>query len=1376
MNIQSKRQILAQLIAIDNKLMRLYGNAYAKAINLSGVIRIIEAGEDDFDWDKHPDVRKQIENIMTDLSKNVSSLIGSQTGEAHSKAEKDSAKAIVKSVGGYDVKSLSRGAQQVMDEVTEEHRDKTAKTAKERDLRISERVWNYNSKSKEEIRIIIQNGIKQGMSADDMTASLKGYLQNPDKLFRRVRNKETGLLELSKAAQEYNPGRGVYRSAYKNALRLARTEVNMAYRQAEWQTYQDNPLIKAYEIRLSNNHTTPDEKTGKPKALFDVCDRLAGVYPKQFKWTGWHPQCRCMMIPITLSPKEFGEYTKAKQEGKLAQWKLKQPVVEMPRNFMDWINENSGRINRVMMRGGSIPFFLRDNFKDGDINKGLAFDIVSDAERLLMAARERQEARTPEQIEDIKRRWAEHQRIQEEVKKIMDRENTGIKGINEDLERYPGFIRKNLEDLSKGIGQERGLSMSYDDANHGKENPLYPHKHVSKNSEEYGYTVNCQTCTVVHELRRRGFDVEAVPNEGGKSVWKVYDKYGIGHRKGKWLSEDGKPVDFFYASDWAKDKGYKAMTVKRAHEFLEEMMHNDGRFEICCDWKGKGAHVFLAERVEGKIKFFDPQSGREGVFEEYVGSMKLGRIGVIRIDNKMIDPRLSELFIPKGNAKAPRKEITYQEAYEIFMKEGGRKKLILEDAKRRHESRTPEEIAKIKEHAKMLNDRWAEDRFIKRVADIGRVYMGDESADALLKVYHNNKHNESLDEAKKMIKNIRKHVRHGRLALADAEAFFKGSGNDVIDMMRKALADKKIDGINAAVKAVNDEIYKAVKQYDGFASKDELMKFGTFAVEQAKKAVDNKISQITSGGSLDWQKKKFETEILYVEYPNDPMFGKPNAKRYDTWEITKRAYQKALKDVEVKIEWQSFDSEFAILKQYSGQHKSKQGKAPTKIEALVNEIESIKANGGSIEDAKLKLAQANDIKKKNESSVKSQAKAKAAKDAKKAADLKAKIEALEKELDEYSDYITNVLSGKIAGDSKWNNYDDIATQKEIDKLNKQLSKLSVSKDNTVGLRLDDDAFFMQVERLYDKYYPKAITTDKKKALDDVLSAVKAKDRSKADSLLKGLGYDMDDPYGQARRDSANWSINPSEGNDFMYEQSNTRSIWKSISYGEKASLVRYTEGSSYITEPLRAINGHFYAYKRRMQECAEDVENMTNVIDKCNVSMDMWVKRDDDAWNVENIFGIKSLDAYKNDPSKLVGLRGVDDSFESCAYAKDTYFGSKGVVFNIYAPKGTKMIYTEPFSYYGKDHSGNVYRPKENWDGDTKPINVGPCNKSVPGLNSNENEVILQRGTEFEIIKAEYNDQERKWYIDMAVKSQNPKEIDSFVWNDAEKGFAVKFK
>jgi hypothetical protein len=130
----------------------------------------------------------------------------------------------------------------------------------------------------------LQNGIKEGKNAEEIQKSLKTYLNEPDSLFRRVRNKETRQLELSKAAQQYKPRQGVYRSAYDNAMRLARTEINAAFRQAEWEAYQQDPLITGFRIVLSNNHTTL--KDGTPVPLKDICDKLQGEYPKSFRWTG----------------------------------------------------------------------------------------------------------------------------------------------------------------------------------------------------------------------------------------------------------------------------------------------------------------------------------------------------------------------------------------------------------------------------------------------------------------------------------------------------------------------------------------------------------------------------------------------------------------------------------------------------------------------------------------------------------------------------------------------------------------------------------------------------------------------------------------------------------------------------------------------------------------------------------------------------------------------------------------------------------------------------------------------------------------------------------------------------------------------------------
>jgi hypothetical protein len=71
----------------------------------------------------------------------------------------------------------------------------------------------------------------------------------------------------------------------------------------------------------------------------------------------------------------------------------------------------------------------------------------------------------------------------------------------------------------------------------------------------------------------------------------------------------------------------------------------------------------------------------------------------------------------------------------------------------------------------------------------------------------------------------------------------------------------------------------------------------------------------------------------------------------------------------------------------------------------------------------------------------------------------------------------------------------------------------------------------------------------------------------------------------------------------------------------------------------------------------------------------------------------------------------------SCGTAKGK--GFSGYIFNIYCPKGTKMMYAEPFSSYGNGAGLN-------WNGITKQKSFG-----------GEFETIIQRGTTFKVVKVE---------------------------------------
>lgn len=368
-----RAELLKEVARVEAELKRIYGASYKEALELAAVRRAIEQGGD-FSWDANAAASSQLTKVLNNLQSATNALLSNSVVASWAKGEENSEKNLYAALGGG--KAAKEAIQATAEKARSAMRERGATaggylTKNEGGFSISERVWKLTEDAKRELQIVIQNGIKEGKTPDEIARSAQQYLKEPAKLFRRVKDKETGNLELSKAAKEYHPGQGVYRSSYKNALRLARTEITAAYRRAEWESYQSNPLIIGYEIRLSNNHTTtlPNGKTVK---LTDICDRMAGRYPKTFLWTGWHPQCRCVMIPITVSKEDFKARIKALKKGELQEWKPKETVTEMPAGFNDWIKENTKRIQQAKAR----PYWITENYKGGDIKKGLVRQIA----------------------------------------------------------------------------------------------------------------------------------------------------------------------------------------------------------------------------------------------------------------------------------------------------------------------------------------------------------------------------------------------------------------------------------------------------------------------------------------------------------------------------------------------------------------------------------------------------------------------------------------------------------------------------------------------------------------------------------------------------------------------------------------------------------------------------------------------------------------------------------------------------------------------------------------------------------------------------------------------------------------------------------------
>jgi hypothetical protein len=216
---------------------------------------------------------------------------------------------------------------------------------KENSLGLSDRVWNMAKSFRDELEMHLQIGIINGDPANVISRRVRENLLEPEKLFRRVRNKEGNLI-LSESAKAFHPGQGVYRSSFKNARRLAVTETNMAYRNADHERWKNNPMVVGFEVKVSGNHSK------------DMCDPLAGKYPKSFHWTGWHPHCFCYATPIQLSDKEHDEYIDSILDGKeYNPRQSKEYVSSVPEGFKSWVEENKERIESMK----NPPLWIKDN-------------------------------------------------------------------------------------------------------------------------------------------------------------------------------------------------------------------------------------------------------------------------------------------------------------------------------------------------------------------------------------------------------------------------------------------------------------------------------------------------------------------------------------------------------------------------------------------------------------------------------------------------------------------------------------------------------------------------------------------------------------------------------------------------------------------------------------------------------------------------------------------------------------------------------------------------------------------------------------------------------------------------------------------------------
>lgn len=247
-----------------------------------------------------------------------------------------------KSLKAYFDKIFNRNDVKMRDFIAAKHLNRT----------LSDRVWNLGRQQRILLEDAIDMAIKDGTSAIHLAKEIKQYVNTPEgvnRLFRRVRD-EKGQLYLFKNAKVYHPGQGVYRSAYQNARRLVTTEINMAYRTADHERWQQLDFVVGIEVhRSGNTYDCP------------VCEALKGKYPKDYKFVGNHPLCRCFATPILKTVDEMDEDLKLILDGKnpTNEASSKSYISKLPQSFYDHVEKHKEKIKNLAI----LPYYLRNNVK-----------------------------------------------------------------------------------------------------------------------------------------------------------------------------------------------------------------------------------------------------------------------------------------------------------------------------------------------------------------------------------------------------------------------------------------------------------------------------------------------------------------------------------------------------------------------------------------------------------------------------------------------------------------------------------------------------------------------------------------------------------------------------------------------------------------------------------------------------------------------------------------------------------------------------------------------------------------------------------------------------------------------------------------------------
>ena len=160
------------------------------------------------------------------------------------------------------------------------------------------------------------------------------------------------------------------------------------------------------------------------------------------------------------------------------------------------------------------------------------------------------------------------------------------------------------------------------------------------------YSTNCQRCVPTYEMRRRGYNVEALPNTGDGlgSLSMIAKMWGLNKNDEHYISPKllvggvNKTVDYNQEyTDWFK--------------FIDDMP-SGARVQVGWVWKdSRVGHTIMAEKKADKLVFIDPQIQSIKKRDEFVADVKARprhAFWAFRVDNRELDKEMIKLIMKES--------------------------------------------------------------------------------------------------------------------------------------------------------------------------------------------------------------------------------------------------------------------------------------------------------------------------------------------------------------------------------------------------------------------------------------------------------------------------------------------------------------------------------------------------------------------------------------------------------------------------------------------------------------------------------------------------------------------------------------------------------